>query len=165
MFNRQSIHIALLLWGCVFSVIAAICMFMSKNFEKEKRRWMLLMQISSAILLLSDAFAWGYRGESSSTGYMMVRVSNFFVFFLSDVIMGFFHGYVCACLFEEDRKGKGDSCRCFKRLQIKYMNERRFCCGRYSYNRSAFFCEYDEGGGQRKQGQWENMFCVFLQKV
>ena len=116
MFNRQSIHIALLLWGCVFSIIAAICMFMSKNFEKEKRRWMLLMQMSSALLLLSDAFAWGYRGETGFTGYMMVRVSNFLVFFLSDVILGFFHGYVCACLFEEDRKGKEDKIKGQKKM-------------------------------------------------
>ena len=106
MFNRQSIHIALLLWGCIFSIIAAICMFMSRNFEKEKRRWMLLMQISSAVLLLSDAFAWGYRGKGGLAGYIMVRISNFLVFFLSDVILGTFHGYVCCCLFGENRKGK-----------------------------------------------------------
>lgn len=83
-------------------------MFMSKNFEKEKRRWMLLMQISSAFLLLSDAFAWGYRGVGNLTGYIMVRVSNFLVFFLSDMILGFFHGYVCSCLFGEGRKSKED---------------------------------------------------------
>lgn len=39
MFDRQSIHIALLLWGCIFSLIAAVCVFMSKNFDKEKRKW------------------------------------------------------------------------------------------------------------------------------
>lgn len=67
------------------------------------------MQISSALLLLSDAFAWGYRGKGGLAGYIMVRISNFFVFFLSDVILGTFHGYVCCCLFGEDRKGKEDT--------------------------------------------------------
>jgi len=36
MFNRQSIHIAMLLWGAIFSPLAALCMFMSKNFNREK---------------------------------------------------------------------------------------------------------------------------------
>ena len=34
MFNRRSIHVALLLWGCIFCVIAALCMYMSRNFDK-----------------------------------------------------------------------------------------------------------------------------------
>lgn len=34
MFNRTSLHIAMLVWGAIFSLIATLCMFMSKNFEK-----------------------------------------------------------------------------------------------------------------------------------
>lgn len=62
MFDRRSIHVALLLWGSIFSVIAALCMYMSRNFDKEKRRWLLLFQISSAALLFADTLAWRYRG-------------------------------------------------------------------------------------------------------
>lgn len=57
MFDRQSIHVALLLWGSIFCLIAALCMFMSKNFDQKKRRWMLFMQLTSAVLLISDALA------------------------------------------------------------------------------------------------------------
>lgn len=100
MFNRQSIHIALLLWGCIFSLIATACMVMSKNFHREKRRWILYMLLSTAILLLSDSFAWAYKGDASSFGGYVVHISNFFVFLFSDIILALFHGYVCCCLFE-----------------------------------------------------------------
>lgn len=101
MFDRQSIHVALLMWGCIFSIIAALCMFMSKNFDRKKRKWMLCMQISSALLLGSDAVAWAFRGVSGYTGYLAVHISNFLVFALSNVIEFLFHGYACCYLFEK----------------------------------------------------------------
>lgn len=100
MFDRQSVHIALLLWGCIFSLIAALCIFMNKNFEREKRKWMLHMLLICAALLFSDALAWGYRGGSGDAAYYMVRISNFLVFILSDVLLLAFHGYVCCHLLE-----------------------------------------------------------------
>lgn len=99
MFDRQSIHIALLLWGSIFALIAALCMFMSRNFNREKRRWMLFMQFATAVLLFSDALAWAFRGGSGRTGYLMVRISNFLVFAMSDVVLLLFHGYTCCYLF------------------------------------------------------------------
>ena len=80
-------------------MIATVCMLMSKNFDREKRKWILHMLMATAILLMSDAFAWGYRGDGGIWGFYMVRISNFFVFLFSDVIMALFHGYVCCCLF------------------------------------------------------------------
>ena len=106
MFDRQSIHIALLLWGCIFSLIAALCMFMNKNFEREKKRWMLYMLLTCATLLFSDACAWGYRGGTGEAAFYMVRISNFLVFFMSDVLLLFFHGYVCCQLFEQKPQSK-----------------------------------------------------------
>lgn len=104
MFNRQSLHISMLLWGSIFCFIAALCMFMSKNFDKEKRRWLLFQQIICAFLLLSDAFAWGYRGGVGKTAALAVRVSNFLVFALSDVLLFLFHGYMCCSLFPENKE-------------------------------------------------------------
>lgn len=101
MFDRQSIHIAMLLWGCVFSLMAAFCTgFMA--FGPKKRRWMLAMQLSSAVLLLSDALAWAYRGGGGTVGWWMVRISNFLVFVFSDIMLLLFHGYVCCYLFGDD---------------------------------------------------------------
>ena len=99
MFDRQSIHIALLLWGSIFSLIAALCMFMSRNFDREKRRWMLFMLLTCTVLLCSDALAWAFRGGAGMSGYLMVRISNFLVFVMSDTMLFFFHGYTCCYLF------------------------------------------------------------------
>ena len=104
MFNRQSLHIAMLVWGGIFCLIAALCMCMSKNFDRNKRKWMLLMQTAAAVLLFSDALAWGFRGDGDSLGYAMVRISNFLVFFMSDVLIAVFHGYTCCYLFHSDHK-------------------------------------------------------------
>lgn len=59
------------------------------------------MLLATSILLLSDAFAWIYRGHPDRIGFYVVRVSNFHVFLFSDVILALFHGYVCCCLFDE----------------------------------------------------------------
>ncbi|MBS6699787.1 MAG: hypothetical protein KH269_12190 [Faecalibacterium prausnitzii] len=91
---------ALLLWACLFSLIAAVCMAINTNFEPTKRRWLLAMQLFGAVLMGCDALAWAYRG----VGYWMVRVSSFLVFFASDLILLIFHGYVCCYLFEDTPK-------------------------------------------------------------
>lgn len=103
MYNRQSLHIAMLLWGCIFGLIAALCMFMSKNFDKEKRYWLIILELSVSVLLLSDAFAWGYRGSAGMTGYIIVRISNFMVFAVSDIIVMLYTAYMCSWLFEEKK--------------------------------------------------------------
>lgn len=104
MFNRQSIHIAMLLWGAIFSSLAALCMFMSKNFNREKRKRMIWMQLSCAVLLVNDAFAWAFRGDVGVWSYVIVRVSNFFVFLFMDILVFLFHGYACCYLFGENSK-------------------------------------------------------------
>lgn len=106
MFNRQTIQIVLLVWGCIFCLIAAMGMFLSDNYDKEKRRTLFCMQLFTAILLGSDALAYGFRGYPGRTGWWMVTVSNFLVFALSNVILMFFHTYVCCYLFSGEQKNK-----------------------------------------------------------
>ena len=101
MFNRQSIHIALLLWGCIFCLIAALCMSLNKDMEQKRKKYlMFLMQISCAILLASEAAAWAFRGSPGSLERGIIYVSNYLVFTFSDILLLFYHGYVCDCLFE-----------------------------------------------------------------
>ena len=110
MFNRTSLHIAMLLWGCIFSLIAALCMLMSRNFDREKRKWLLWILLCCACLLLNDAFAWGFRGVPGTMAYFVVRISNGIVFLLSDGMVFLYHGYLCYSLFGKRshpvRKGK-----------------------------------------------------------
>ena len=111
MFNRQSIHISLLLWGCIFCLLAAFCMFISRDIDREKKKYMFLLQLSSAVLLVSDAAAWAFRGSPGELGNYMVHISNFLVFLFSDIILLLYHAYVCNCIFEKDSQEKKNSIR------------------------------------------------------
>ena len=104
MFDYAAIHVALLLWCGLFNLIAALYARISTSFELHKRRWLLAIQLSCAVLMFSDAIAWAYRGGTGDVGYWMVRLSNFLVFFVSDVVLLQFHGYVCCYLFSAGAK-------------------------------------------------------------
>lgn len=101
MTTPRFINISLLMWGCLFCAVAAVCIFMSKNLAKEKRKWMIAMQLGAALLLGADALAWGFRGMPGTLGFYMVRITNFIVFVQSDLVLLFFHRYLCSCLFSE----------------------------------------------------------------
>lgn len=113
-FDVQHVNIAMLIWGCVFCLIAGAGMILSKNFDSRKRLWMILMQFSTAVLLLSDAIACIFRGSMGTSGYWIVRISNFIVFIDSDIILYLFHRYVCSFLFTEEEE------RTLKR--VRFMN-------------------------------------------
>ena len=99
MFNSTMVQAELLMGGSIFCLILALCMYLSNNFDRKKRKWLLLMQIFTALLLFNDALAYIFRGYPGRTGCYIVHISNFIVFVLSDVILFFFHVYVCSYLF------------------------------------------------------------------
>lgn len=106
MTNRQSIHIALLLWGSIFCLLAFFCMHLSREIERKKKKYMLLMLISSAVLLAGDAVAWGFRGSPGRMAGYLVYISNFLVFLFSDILLLLYHGYVCSWIFEKNPEEK-----------------------------------------------------------
>lgn len=106
MFASQSMQIELLVCGCMFCLIAALCIFLSNNFDRERRRWLFWMQLCTALLLGSDALTYLFFGYPGSVGYFMVRISNFLVFALSDVVMFLFHGYVCSYVLSGEQRAK-----------------------------------------------------------
>lgn len=102
MSTQKFINISLLSWGCLFCIVAAVCMVLSKNFAKDKRKWMICMQTGAAILLGADVLAWTFRGMPGTVGFYMVRIANFLVFVNSDLVMLFFHRYLCVHLFSNE---------------------------------------------------------------
>ena len=105
MFDRQSTHVAMLFWGGVFCMLAALYMAMAKNYDFRKRKWLFAMQLSTAILLFNDTLAWAFHGYEGEAGYYWVRISNFMVFTFSNVTLLFFHQYVCQILgIKKDKK-------------------------------------------------------------
>lgn len=42
--DEKVLQVAILIWGCVFCAIAALCIFLSSNYDREKRRYLILME-------------------------------------------------------------------------------------------------------------------------
>ena len=61
----------------------AFLSFISKALSPKRRRILTLLEISAMLLLISDWQAYHFRGVPGWQGYVMVRVSNFLVFFLA----------------------------------------------------------------------------------
>lgn len=103
LFNyHHFINIALLLWGCIFCLILSLCLFLSKNYNQKRRNLLLWMQLDTSLLLFSDSLAWYFRGYPGTVGYYMVRISNFMVFAITDIILLIFHTYVCCRLLKRN---------------------------------------------------------------
>lgn len=116
LFNyRHFINIALLLWGCIFCLILSFCLFLSKNYNQRRRNLLLWMQLATSLLLFSDSLAWYFRGYPGIVGYYMVRISNFMVFAVTDIILLIFHTYVCCRLLKKSERKE------IKRVSITYI--------------------------------------------
>ena len=102
MTDNRALQVAILVWGCAFCVIAAICMLLSSNYDKKKRKYLVLMESFVALLLFMDALANIFRGYPGMTGRVMVYVSNFLVFFLNESLLACFHTYVCIYLLSKE---------------------------------------------------------------
>ena len=101
---QRLIDTAMLVWGCIFCLIMSFCLFLSKNYNRERRKWMLSMQLATAVLLGGDTLSWIFNGSPGNLGFFMVRISNFCVFVMNDLILLFFQQYVGCHLFGEERK-------------------------------------------------------------
>lgn len=113
--DEKVLQVAILIWGCVFCAIAALCIFLSSNYDREKRRYLILMESFASLLLLMAAMAHIFSGYPGVPGNVMVRISSFLVFLLSDVVLLCFHIYVCVYLFSKRER------RTLKRVKAGYV--------------------------------------------
>jgi len=93
---QLDIMVALIGICALVSLFAAI----TKAIPKSKKFAMIFLEMAAAFLLLFDRFAYIYRGDVSTLGYWMVRISNFAVYFLSIVLLFAFNLYLVD-LFKE----------------------------------------------------------------
>ena len=107
----QVINCMLLVWGCLFCLVAALTFWNAKNYNAEKRLWMILMQLTAAVMLLSDAAANLFDGVPGPVGWWTVRIANFWLFLLTDTTMLAFTRYLCVCVLTPEET------RSFKRVQ------------------------------------------------
>ena len=48
--DEKVLQVAILIWGCAFCAIAALCIFLSSNYDREKRRYLILMESFASLL-------------------------------------------------------------------------------------------------------------------
>jgi diguanylate cyclase (GGDEF) domain len=96
--SREIVNSVLLLWGSLFCAVSSLYFWITKNYRTEKRDWIYRMQVSTSVLLFWDAMTNLFRGRPDLLGFWMVRISNFFNFFLVELTLLFFHYYICAML-------------------------------------------------------------------
>ena len=88
----------------IMLALCAICGMMAillliTRFLSRRRKWILIgMELVATLLLGFDRAAYIYRGDLSSKGYIMVRLSNMMVFFLTSAIVLAFNLYLADLL-------------------------------------------------------------------
>lgn len=104
--SREIVNSVLLLWLSLFCAVAVLYFKTAKSGDAQRRDWMVRMQTSAGCLMLSDAVAYLFRGFPGVAGFWIVRLSNFGVFFLTDLTLLFFHRYICASLLTKKERRK-----------------------------------------------------------
>ena len=90
--KNHQLSIMLILIGIVAMLI--FFTLISKALTGKRRMSMIGLELSVMLLLISDRYAYIFRGDTSTLGYWMVRISNFLVFSLSLVTLWTFTVYL-----------------------------------------------------------------------
>ncbi|MCR4798039.1 MAG: HD domain-containing protein [Lachnospiraceae bacterium] len=96
----------LMLMLCGACGILILLLFNTRFLSKRNKQIMILMEVIAFLLLWFDRLAYIYAGDSSETGFVMVRLSNFFVFFLTPTIVFAFNLYITDWLMVEGQLKK-----------------------------------------------------------
>ena len=89
------------LWGGCFCLTAAFCLSMGKDHNREKRNWLLWMELSAAALLCCDAAAWFVQGTPGEASHLIMVATNFVVYAGLYLVLFLFNHYV-GCYLRED---------------------------------------------------------------
>ena len=74
--------------------ILPVFVFVSKTLSRRRKHALILMELSAALLLISDRFAYIYNGDTSTLGMGMTRTGNFLVYTFTLVIIYAFELYL-----------------------------------------------------------------------
>ena len=81
----------------VISLFAAV----TRTLPKRRKAALIYLELSASLMLASDRFAYIYRGDTSTLGFWMVRITNALVYALSIAIIHAMSRYMCdLCLSE-----------------------------------------------------------------
>lgn len=79
-------QVTLEIWGAFLTLIASGAAYLSRGDEPKRSILISKMMFIDAVLLLSDAFAWIYNGNTTLLGIIATRICNFFVFALIPIL-------------------------------------------------------------------------------
>ena len=100
--HQMNIMLAL----CAICAMMAVLLLITR-FLPTRRKWILiLMELIATFLLGFDRAAYQYKGDISHMGYVMMRLSNFMVFFLTSAIVLGFNLYLADLLVTSKKISK-----------------------------------------------------------
>ena len=79
--KAHQLNIMLFMSGICF--VLAILTLMTKALSPKRKRILALLETAAMLLLLFDRYAYLFRGDPSTLGFWMVRISNFVVYFIT----------------------------------------------------------------------------------
>ena len=91
----RTISISILLFLSFFCFQVGIFLWSGHQLKQNGRRTLIFVEIFTGFMLLFDALAYIFRGNTSQLGWYMVRLSNLFVYICNFSISFFFCFYVC----------------------------------------------------------------------
>ena len=101
MSEQERIMNVALLWGGCFCLTAAFCLSMGNDYNREKRNWLIWMELSAAALLCCDAAAWFVQGTPGEASRLIMVATNFVVYAGLYLVLFLFNHYV-GCYLRED---------------------------------------------------------------
>ena len=81
--------------------VSTVLLLVTRALSVRRRVILILMQLTAMFLLVFDRFAYIYAGDLSRQGYIMVRLSNLIVFFLTPAVVLVFDLYLMDLLTDE----------------------------------------------------------------
>ena len=97
--RNNQLNIMLIL--CSICAMMAILVIFTKFLPPKRKGILLTMELVATFLLAFDRLAYIYSGNESSLGWVMVRLSNFMVFFLTSGVVFCFNLYISDLLIRE----------------------------------------------------------------
>lgn len=88
------LNISIQSWGVIFCMMALWGMYTVLDVDKRNVKGLFALVSVNILLLISDSCAWIFDGRVSNPGMVVVRVSNFLVFFCNNVMLGLVTRYL-----------------------------------------------------------------------
>ncbi len=96
--HQMNIMLAL----CAVSAAIMLLLFITKFIPKRRKQVLIAQELMATLLLWFDRLAYVYSGDVSHKGYVMVRLSNFLVFFLTSGLVYTYNRFVINTFREEN---------------------------------------------------------------